>query len=143
MTADLVSPAAATRPLVMVIDDDADIRTSIEDLLQGEGFATVGAADGQAALDLLADARDRPAVILLDLMMPVIDGWTFCKIRQGIATLMKIPVITISAAATTGTSEPLRVEGSLEKPFATDVLIRLVTQMVGRRRFDRSAPTPR
>jgi CheY-like chemotaxis protein len=131
VTADLDTPSTGTRPLVMVIDDDADIRTAIQDLLDGEGFATVGAADGQAALNLLADSRNRPALILLDLMMPIVDGWTFCKIRQGIVTLMEIPVITISAASTTGTRAPLRVDGSIEKPFDADVLIQLVTRMVG------------
>jgi CheY-like chemotaxis protein len=131
------------RPLVLVIDDDADIRTAIQDLLDGEGFATLGAADGQAALNLLADLPDRPAVILLDLMMPIMDGWTFCKIRQGIATLMEIPVITISAASATGTGAPLRVEGSIAKPFDSDVLIELVTRMVGRNSFRGHTPVAR
>jgi CheY-like chemotaxis protein len=140
VTAGLDAPAAVRRPLVMVIDDDDDIRTAIQELLDGEGFATVGAADGQAALNLLADLPDRPAVILLDLMMPIVDGWTFCKVRQGIVTLMEIPVITISAAPTTGTREPLRVDGSIEKPFDADALISLVTQMVGRNSFHGRAP---
>ena len=74
-------------------------------------------------------------MILLDLMMPIVDGWTFCKIRQGIVTLMEIPVITISAAPTSGTSEPLRVEGNIKKPFDADALIQLVTRMVGRNTF--------
>ena len=135
MTAALDVPAVDKRPLVLVIDDDADIRTAIEDVLDGEGFATVGAADGQAALNVLADLPVRPAVIVLDLMMPIVDGWTFCKIRQGILTLMEIPVITISAACTTGTSAPLRVEGSIQKPFDAAVLIELVTRMVRRKSF--------
>ena len=59
--ADLDAPAERRRPLVLVIDDDADIRTAIQDLLEGEGFATAGAADGQAALNFLADSPDRPA----------------------------------------------------------------------------------
>jgi two-component system, chemotaxis family, chemotaxis protein CheY len=143
VTTDLDAPAAGGRPLVLVIDDDADIRTAIQDLLDGEGFATVGAADGQAALDLLADSRDRPAVILLDLMMPIVDGWTFCKIRQGIVTLMEIPVITISAASSTGTAAPLRVDGSIEKPFDADALVQLVTRMIGRKSFHGRSPIPK
>ncbi len=99
VTAALDALAMNKRPLVLVIDDDAGIRTATEGVLDSEGFATVGAADGRAALNLLADLPDQPAVILLDLMMPIVDGWTFCRIRQGIATLMDIPVITISAAA--------------------------------------------
>jgi two-component system, chemotaxis family, chemotaxis protein CheY len=140
VTADLDTPSTGTGPLVMVIDDDADIRTAIQDLLDGEGFATVGAANGQVALNLLADSRNRPALILLDLMMPIVDGWTFCKIRQGIVTLMEIPVVTISAASTTGTRAPLRVEGSIEKPFEADALIQLVTRMVGGKTFHGRTP---
>ena len=68
-------------------------------------------------------------------MMPIVDGWAFCKIRQGIVTLMEIPVITISAASTTRTRAPLRVDGSIEKPFDADVLIELVTRMVGQNSF--------
>lgn len=132
-TADLAAPAPDSRPLVMVIEDDADIRSAIEELLDGGGFATVGAADGRAALDLLADLRDRPALILLDLMMPILDGWTFCKIRQGIVALMEIPVIAISAASMTGSKEPLRVDGRIEKPFEADALVRIVTLMVEQR----------
>ena len=143
VTTDLDPPSEGRRPLVLVIDDDADIRTAIQDLLDGEGFATVGAADGQAALNLLADPRNRPAVILLDLMMPIVDGWTFCKIRQGIVTLMEIPVITISAAPTTGTSEPLRVDGQIKKPFDADALIEMVTRMVGRKSFHGRTPGAR
>ena len=134
------APATGRRPLVMVIDDDADIRIAIQHLLDGEGFATVGATDGQAALNLLADSRNRPALILLDLMMPIVDGWTFCKIRQGILTLMEIPVITVSAASSTETSAPLRVDGSLDKPFDADALISLVTQTVGRNSFRGRTP---
>jgi CheY-like chemotaxis protein len=75
-------------------------------------------------------------------MMPIVDGWTFCKIRQGIATLMEIPVITISAASTTGTSEPLRADGYIKKPFAADALIEMVTRMAGRKTF-RARTRPR
>jgi CheY-like chemotaxis protein len=132
VTADFDAPAADGRPLVMVIDDDADIRSAIQELLDGEGFATVGAADGQAALNLLADSSNRPALILLDLMMPIVDGWTFCKIRQGIVTLMEIPVVTISAVPTDGTHEPFGVNGSIDKPFDAETLVDLVTRMVGR-----------
>ena len=65
--------------------------------------------------------------------MPIVDGWMFCKIRQGIVALMEIPVIAISAASMTGTHEPLQVDGRIEKPFEADALIRIVTLMVERR----------
>ena len=82
-------------------------------------------------------------MILLDLMMPIVDGWTFCKIRQGIVTLMEIPVITISAASTDGTREPLRVDGSIKKPFDADALVEMVTRMVGRKSYHGRTPAAR
>src|SRR3954469_13049651 len=102
-----------TRPLVLVIDDDDGIREGIVDLLEEEGFAAVGAANGLEALNFLAESKRTPALILLDLMMPVIDGWTFCKVRQGVAMLMEIPVVAISAAPMSGSHEPLRVDATL------------------------------
>src|SRR6185503_9083161 len=119
--------------LVLVIDDDEGIREGIVDLLEEAGFAAVGACNGLEALNFLADSKRVPALILLDLMMPILDGWTFCKVRQGIVALMEIPVIVISAASMTGTHEPLRVDGRIEKPFDADELVRSVTLMVGLR----------
>ena len=74
-----------SKPLVLVIDDDAGIREAIVDFLAEEGFEAVGAGNGLEALNLLAESsRKLPSLILLDLMMPVLDGWTFCKVRQGV-----------------------------------------------------------
>src|SRR5437763_13018393 len=102
-----------TRPLVLVIDDDDGIREGIVDLLEEEGFSAVGACNGFEALNFLAEAKRVPALILLDLMMPVLDGWTFCKVRQGVSMLMDIPVVAISAAPMHGPQEPLRVDATL------------------------------
>ena len=103
----------STRPLVLVIDDDEGIREGIVDLLEEEGFAAVGAANGLEALNFLSETKQVPSLILLDLMMPVLDGWTFCKVRQGVAMLMEIPVVAISAAPMNGPHEPLRVDATL------------------------------
>ena len=97
-----------TRPLVLVIDDDEGIRHWIVALLEEEGFAAIGACNGMEALNFLAESKRTPSLILLDLMMPVLDGWTFCKLRQGVAMLMEIPVVAISAAPMNGTHAPLQ-----------------------------------
>jgi CheY-like chemotaxis protein len=123
------------RPLVLVIDDDDAIREGIVDLLEEEGFAAVGASNGMEALNFLAESKRAPSLILLDLMMPMIDGWTFCKLRQGVTTLMEIPVIAISAAPMNGAHEPLRVDATLPKPFDPDALAWLATRMAGRKAF--------
>ena len=126
---------AATRPLVLVIDDDEGIREGIVDLLEEEGFTAVGACNGMEALNFLAETKRVPSLILLDLMMPVLDGWTFCKVRQGIAMLMEIPVVAISAAPMSGTHAPLRVDATLPKPFDPNALAWLATRMAGRKSF--------
>jgi CheY-like chemotaxis protein len=124
-----------TRPLVLVIDDDDGIREGIVDLLEEEGFAAVGASNGLEALNFLAETKRVPSLILLDLMMPMIDGWTFCKVRQGVSMLMEIPVVAISAAPMNGTHEPLRVDATLPKPLDPDALAWLATRMTGRKSF--------
>ena len=86
-------------------------------------------------LNLLAESPRKPSLILLDLMMPVLDGWTFCKVRQGVQMLMEIPVVAISAAPMNGPQEPLRVDATLPKPFDPDALAWLATRMVGRKGF--------
>jgi len=125
----------ASRPLVLVIDDDEGIREGIVDLLEEEGFAAVGAANGLEALNFLAESKRVPALILLDLMMPVLDGWTFCKLRQGVSMLMEIPVVAISAAPMNGGHAPLRVDATLPKPFDPTALTWLATRMAGRKSF--------
>jgi CheY-like chemotaxis protein len=124
-----------TRPLVLVIDDDEGIREGIVDLLEEEGFSAVGAANGLDALNFLAESKRKPSLILLDLMMPVLDGWTFCKVRQGVSMLMEIPVVAISAAPMNGPHEPLRVDATLPKPFDPEALAWLATRMAGRKSF--------
>jgi CheY-like chemotaxis protein len=123
------------RPLVLVIDDDEAIREGIVDLLEEEGFAAIGAANGMEALNFLAESKRVPSLILLDLMMPVVDGWTFCKLRQGVAMLMEIPVVAISAAPMNGAHEPVRVDATLPKPFDPEALAWLATRMAGRKSF--------
>ena len=123
------------RPLVLVIDDDDGIREGIVDLLEEEGFEAVGATNGLEALNFLSESKRVPALILLDLMMPVVDGWTFCKLRQGVSMLMEVPVVAISAAPMTGQHEPIRVDATLPKPFDPDALTWLATRMVGRKSF--------
>ena len=121
------------RPLILVIDDDAGIREAIVDLLDEEGFATASASNGLEALNFIAESPQKPALIFLDLMMPTLDGWTFCKIRQATQMLMNIPVIAISAASMTGSHEPLRVEATLSKPFDPDALTWLAANMLARK----------
>jgi CheY-like chemotaxis protein len=109
----------------LVVDDDVDIRESLVELLQGEGYLAVGAANGAEALDLLR--RQRSSVILLDLMMPVMDGFQFRREQLGDPALSDIPVVLVSAG---GGGEQaalqLGVLGCVKKPLDVPQLLRMI-----------------
>jgi CheY-like chemotaxis protein len=86
-----------TRPTVFIVEDDVDTREMLGRFLELEGFDVETAENGRQALDRLDGGR-RPCVILLDLMMPVMDGWQFRREQIQRAHLANIPVIVVSAA---------------------------------------------
>lgn len=80
-----------------MVDDDDDIRDSVADLLRLEGFAVATAVDGADALGYLRAASAPVALVLLDLMMPNVDGWGFRRAQLADAALAAIPVVVMSA----------------------------------------------
>jgi CheY-like chemotaxis protein len=113
-------------PEVMVVEDDQAIRESLTEVLAGEGFAVSWAANGAEALDLLHSAR-APRLILLDLMMPIMDGWEFRRALRQDTALARIPVVIISADhALPQKASALAVDGYLAKPFHLDALLSTV-----------------
>src|SRR3954463_5759528 len=82
---------------ILIIDDDPPILSGLSEFLQAEGYNVVVAGHGRAALDQLRRGL-RPCVIVLDLMMPVMDGWDFRREQLKDAELREIPVIVITAA---------------------------------------------
>jgi CheY-like chemotaxis protein len=118
--------ATATRGEVMVVEDDYAIRETLRDVLEDEGFAVSSAANGQDALAHLA-AGDSPRLILLDLMMPVMDGVEFRSVQQRDPRLSQIPVVVISAEnGLEQTASNMAVEGFLAKPFELGALLATV-----------------
>src|SRR5438105_1865395 len=89
-------PQPAPGRSILVVEDDADIREALTLILQDEGYDVDGAANGQEALDQLRHGR-RADLIVLDLMMPVMDGWQFRSEQQRDPTLAAIPVMIVSA----------------------------------------------
>jgi CheY-like chemotaxis protein len=82
-------------PSLLVVDDNRTVRATLTLLLEGEGYEVRTAVNGR---DALAEARrDGPSVILLDLHMPILDGWGFLQERGQDARLLAIPVIALSA----------------------------------------------
>jgi CheY-like chemotaxis protein len=82
---------------VLVVDDDDDVREGVQSFLESEGHATHGAANGREALSLLRCQPDRPRLILLDLMMPVMSGWEVLVELDVDPGLREIPVAIMSA----------------------------------------------
>jgi two-component system, chemotaxis family, chemotaxis protein CheY len=112
--------------MVLVIDDDAEIRQALTEILEDEQYAVQAAANGKEALELL-ERGPCPDVILLDVMMPVMDGWHFLSARLGRPELVEIPIIIISAG-TEAEREAQKV-GVFEfarKPLHVDDLIRRI-----------------
>ena len=106
----------------MVVDDDADIREALCDILEDEGYATIAAGNGQVALEKLHGGR-KPCMILLDLMMPVMDGWKFREAQQRDPELAKIPVVVITAAGKQASALSPRV---LPKPLKVEEVLQAV-----------------
>ena len=122
-----------TCPLILVVDDDDAIRAALCELLDDAGFATVSARHGLEALQLLATLPTAPAFIFLDLMMPIMDGWAFCRSRWKSRTLREIPVILISAVDMSGSNRPTGVDAFLPKPLDVEEVTRLAARIVGRK----------
>jgi CheY-like chemotaxis protein len=91
-----VAPRAPRRT-VMVVDDDDAIREALQDVLTDEGYDVIGASDGQEALECL-NGEKRPSAILVDLWMPVMDGWKFLDALLADSRFSRIPLVVLTAA---------------------------------------------
>lgn len=110
---------------ILIVDDDENLREELAELLRTEGFEVVEAGDGAAALDSLRSGT-LPRVILLDLMMPVMDGWEFRREIQQDPALSKIPIVVMTAAGQRGTNFA-DIGEVLHKPFDFDALLDAVS----------------
>ena len=110
---------------ILVVDDDEAFREEVIEVLRERGHAVLGAPNGREALTLLRE-HGPPDLILLDLMMPVMDGWELFEIIRSDDSLRDIPLVVLSAVdqRTTGLA-PGPVAGFLEKPFARDELLQM------------------
>ncbi|MDB4981197.1 MAG: Response regulator receiver protein [Myxococcales bacterium] len=110
---------------VLVVEDDVDILRAIVQVLEDEGFPVRTAENGQAALETLRASHELPpCVILLDLMMPVMDGWSFRATQLRDPFLSHIPVILLTAGG--GAAEKAEIaqaNGALRKPVDLELLL--------------------
>ena len=118
-------------PCILVVDDDYDVRQGIAEILEEEGYYPALASNGAEALQLLGNGL-RPRLILLDLMMPVMDGETFCKHRKADEQLSLIPVVIVSAdAAAKEKSNGCGAVALLRKPVQLQTLLETAERYAG------------
>jgi DNA-binding response OmpR family regulator len=111
---------------VLIIDDDSDIRDAVTEVLSLEGHEVFTAAEGEQGL--VRCRQVRPDLVLLDLMMPGMNGWDFLKSLRRDEELGRTRVVVVSAL---GRVPELPVSGFLPKPFGLDALISLVRTATG------------
>ena len=119
---------ASERPVapVLIVEDDEGVRSAFAALLASEGYRVVEAADGLEALKLLRAAEDLPCLILLDLMMPRMNGWDFRAVQRRDERLDTIPVVVVSADPLAARATRMGAAAVLQKPADPDELLELV-----------------
>ena len=115
---------------ILVVDDDPDVREALADLLHSRGYRVSSAADGAKALQWLRES-DAVCLILLDLMMPVMDGHEFLEHRNADPALAGIPVVVITAGRHPQGSLAPGASDVVHKPFESDQLIGIVRRYCG------------
>jgi CheY-like chemotaxis protein len=110
---------------VLVVEDNPDVRETLSTVLEIEGFEVSRASNGQEALQRLKN-EPLPRVILTDIMMPVMDGWSFLAQAAMDPVLASIPVIVLSAAENKRAPERVKILAFLPKPMNIDTIIDLI-----------------
>jgi CheY-like chemotaxis protein len=114
---------------ILIVEDDSDLREMMEQLLTLEGYTAATAANGREALEYLRRSG-APDLILLDLMMPVMDGWEFRREQERDPQLASVPVVVLSALDQQRARD-IGANAFLKKPLDFDRLLTLVRQYCG------------
>jgi two-component system chemotaxis response regulator CheY len=113
-----------SRSTILVVEDDHDIRVAVRRLLEDEGYEVLTATNGRSALDLLEVLPETPSLILLDLMLPIMDGWHFAEELRLRPRLAEIPIAVMSAYQ--HLPRPDGIVEFIPKPVNDTRLLRLV-----------------
>jgi CheY-like chemotaxis protein len=119
----------ADRPLVLVVDDDSDCRELVTELLDRNGYAARGVGSGREALRAI-DAGFEPDAVVLDLMMPEMNGWDLLDAMRRRPALAHTPVVVISAACDAQRA-PIEANRVLSKPFRLQTLLTALARSMG------------
>lgn len=131
---DCIEVSEATPPLVLVVDDAPDARALYGEYLEYLGFRVETAANGAQAID--AARREWPAIIIMDLAMPEVDGWQAIERLKGDPLTSDIPIVALSAFAFGEEPRRAREVGAdlcLSKPCLPSQLARVIRAMLARR----------
>jgi CheY-like chemotaxis protein len=113
---------------ILLVDDYDDARAVVRDAFEAAGYAVVEAANGQQALNVLVDPNQRIRLIIMDLQMPVMDGWRFIELVDSYVRLSTIPIIVVTAAPQPQLERITHkaVHACLQSPYELKTLLRLV-----------------
>jgi two-component system, chemotaxis family, chemotaxis protein CheY len=128
---DFRDPPDNAAPRILVVEDDLDLGETVCEILKMSDYHAVLAVDGLVALQTLGQGGLYD-LILLDLMMPRMDGWAFRQAQLRDEKLKDIPVVVLSAVSEIG--KPIKADQILHKPVEPDTLLKTVERFVGRRR---------
>ena len=121
-----VPPNAKT---VLVVDDEPVLRAVVREILHEEGYAVIEAADGHVMLEIMT--RERPDLVLMDVMMPGVDGREAYRQLRSRPEYHEVPVVMMSAAVEPHGLDP-SIAGFMAKPFDLNQLVDLVARLIGR-----------
>ena len=114
---------------VLVIEDDDNLRSTVRQVLESEGYSVFSATHGKDGLEMLQEI-DQPSLILLDIQMPEMDGYEFLAEKNSDPTLAPIPVVVVGA-----TADASRLKGVVDvvkKPFEIETLLIVVNSTLNR-----------
>jgi CheY-like chemotaxis protein len=117
------------KKLIFIVEDSVDIRELITLFYESEGYEVGTAANGQQALDTLHSLEELPSFLLLDLMMPTMDGYEFRKLQEKDSILAGIPIVVMTADSNASTRAiSLGAHGYIKKPVDLSSLIDIASK---------------
>jgi signal transduction histidine kinase len=122
-------PPGTHREQILLVEDDRSIRNALQGILEDEGYDVTTAENGRQALDQLRSSA-APNLIVLDLRMPVMDGWEFRAAQKSDPGLARIPVLAVSADGS-AKAAAIDAEAYLRKPLSTDALLNAIGRILG------------
>jgi CheY-like chemotaxis protein len=135
----VTAEAALSSSTILVVDDDDELRDIVGDVLEECGYDVVPAGNGKQAADYLTTARELPSLIVLDLMMPIVNGWECLRLIKSDPRFSSIPVILVTAI---DRDRPPGADVVLKKPYRLGDLLAAVAALTTRTAPQPAAPSP-